>query len=100
MTSPADDPLYGSPGQAEADRLSEIARRPVWARMLEEVRNHREGRMAYEEAIARGMNQHHALSLALCKVHAVDTQGTTLVDEACAEFGAVVIEFQPRYHND
>jgi|GEM_PF-4432130 len=98
--SDADDPLHGSPGQVESDRLSEIARKPVWARMLEEVRDHREGRRAYEEARARGLDEYHALSLALCKVHAVDTQGTKLVDEACAAFGAVVIEFQPRYRDD
>lgn len=98
--SNADHPLHGSPGQVESDRLSEIARKPVWARMLEEVRNHREGRRAYEEARARGLDEYRALNLALCKVHAVDTQGTTLVDAACAEFGAVLIEFQPRYQDD
>ena len=100
MSAPADDPLHNSPGQAEADRMSEIARSPVWARMLQECRGHRGARRAYEDAIKRGLNEHHALSLALCKVHEVDPQGTALIDAACAEFGAVVIEFQPRYRDD
>ncbi len=100
MNATTDDLLENSPGQAEADRLSDIARRAVWTRMLQECRGHRGARKAYEEAIKKGLNEHHALSLALCRVHEVDPQSAALVDAACAEFGAVVIEFQPRYRDD